>query len=44
MKKKPRESHVTEEQLNIPSPAAAEPVESYSLEDIMQEFGGWTQR
>ena len=44
MKKKPRESHVTEEQLNIPSPAAAEPEESYSLEDIMQEFGGWTQR
>ena len=44
MKKKSRASRVTEEQLNIPSPAAVEPEESYSLEDIMREFGGWTQR
>ena len=44
MKKKSRASRVTEDQLNIPSPAAVEPEESYSLEDIMREFGGWTQR
>ena len=44
MKKKNRASQVTEEQLNIPSPAAVEPEESYALEDIMREFGGWTQR
>ena len=44
MKKKPRETRVTEEQLNIPSPAAAEPKETYSLDDIMREFGGWTPR
>jgi len=43
MKKKNRDPRVTEEQLNTPSPAA-EPEESYSLEDIMREFGGWTQR
>ena len=44
MKKKNRPSRVTEEQVNIPSPAAVETEKSYSLEDIMREFGGWTQR
>ena len=39
MKKK---SRVSEEQLNTQAPAAAEPEETYSLEDIMREFGGWT--
>lgn len=40
MKKKARE---TEVQLNKKT-AAAEPEEQYSLEDIMREFGGWTER
>lgn len=40
MKKK---AHETEEQLNKAA-SAVEPEESYSLEDIMREFGGWTKR
>jgi len=44
MKKKPREKRATEEQLNKKPSAVVEPEESYSLEDIMREFGGWTKR
>lgn len=40
MKKK---SHGTQEQLNSRNPVAEEGP-SYSLEDIMREFGGWTPR
>ena len=42
MKKKSRDS---EEKLNIQTPAVAEPEEeTYSLEDIMREFGGWSKQ
>ena len=41
MKKRPQEPT---EQLNTPAPAVAEPEETYSLEDIMREFGGWTKQ
>ena len=42
MKKKNRDS---EEKLNIQTPAVAEPEEeTYSLEDIMREFGGWSKQ
>ena len=41
MKKK---RHVSEEQLNKQIPAAVEPEVTYSLEDIMREFGGWSKQ
>ena len=44
MKKKSREIREPEEQLNMAAPPVAEPEETYSLEDIMREFGGWTKR
>ena len=44
MKKKSREIRKPEEQLNIVTPPVAEPEETYSLEDIMREFGGWTKQ
>lgn len=43
MKKRPRELREPEKQLNSQASPAAEPEESYSLEDIMREFGGWTK-
>ena len=39
MKKKNRE---TEEQLNNQISAAAEPEQTFTLEEIMREFGGWS--
>ncbi len=43
MKKHLPDRHEPEEHMD-PAPAAAQPEEDYSLEEILNEFGGWTQQ